>query len=194
MWQTFDSGNTWSGPTLVSQDATKTHWNPWMDYSPGGVLGLVWRTHEGAPFPALAPYSIWAATSDDGGQTFDVLKVNAGSPPAKAAAFLGLSGNIGQDRSAIALGDQGQRVYVALGRLADGRTEHLLQRDQIPDLRSPVALGGAAPGGPSTARPVLAGLDRELRSFAARAGTQATWRGTSDTWRSCSSHRFVAYS
>jgi len=115
VWQTFDSGNTWSGPTLVSQDATKTHWNPWMDYSPGGVLGLVWRTHEGAPFPALSPYSIWAATSDDGGQTFDVLKVNSGSPPAKTAAFLGLSGNIGQDRSAIALGDHGQRVYVAWG-------------------------------------------------------------------------------
>src|SRR5262245_16860014 len=115
VWQTFDSGDTWSGPTLVSQDATKTHWNPWMDYSPNGVLGLVWRTNEVAPFPALSPYSIWAARSDDGGQTYNVLKVNAGSPPAKTTPFLGLSGNIGQDRSAIALSDQGQRAYVAWG-------------------------------------------------------------------------------
>jgi hypothetical protein len=115
VWQTFDSGNTWNGPTLVSQDATKTHWNPWMDYSLGGVLGLVWRTHEGAPFPALAPYSIWSAISDDGGQTFKVLKANSGSPAAKTAPFLGMSGNIGQDRSAIALSDEGQRVYVGWG-------------------------------------------------------------------------------
>jgi hypothetical protein len=115
VWQTFDSGNTWSGPTLVSQDATKTHWNPWMDYSPKGVLGLVWRTHEGAAFPALAPYSIWAAISDDDGETYEVLNVNAGSPPAKATPFAGGSGNIGQDRSAIALSDKGKRVYVGWG-------------------------------------------------------------------------------
>mgnify|MGYP006341818615 CR=1 FL=1 len=100
---------------MVSQDATKTHWNPWMNYSPKGVLGLVWRTNELAPFPALSPYSIWAAISDDDGQTFNVLRVNAGSPPALTTPFLGASGNIGQDRSAITLADQGQRVYVAWG-------------------------------------------------------------------------------
>jgi len=47
----------------------------WMDYSPGGVLGLVWRTptepHSGslgAFFAPALPYDIWTAISRDGGE------------------------------------------------------------------------------------------------------------------------------
>ena len=65
MFLTRDSGRTWSGPTTVANDG-KTHWNPYLAYSPKGVLGLVWRTNEGAAFPALTPYSIWAAISNNG--------------------------------------------------------------------------------------------------------------------------------
>ena len=62
----------------------------------------MWRTNEGAPFPALTPYSIWAAISYDGGRTFSrPLEVNCCSPAAQPGPFTG--GNIGQDLSAIAL-------------------------------------------------------------------------------------------
>ncbi len=111
VFQTRDSGRTWSGPTTVANDG-KTHWNPYLAYSPKGVLGLVWRTNEGAAFPALTPYSIWAAISNNGGRTFSrPLEVNCCSPAAQPGAFTG--GNIPQDLSAIALSNQG--VYVAWG-------------------------------------------------------------------------------
>jgi hypothetical protein len=113
VFQTRDSGNTWIGPTTVANDG-KTHWNPWLAYSPKGVLGLVWRTNEGAAYPALTPYSIWAATSDDGGSTFSPpLEVNCCSPAAQPGPFTG--GNIGQDFSGIALSDKGQGIYVGWG-------------------------------------------------------------------------------
>jgi hypothetical protein len=112
VFQTRDSGRGWSRPTTVANDG-KTHWNPYLAYSPKGVLGLVWRTNEGAPVPALTPYSIWAAISYDGGRTFSrSLEVNCCSPAAPPPGpFLG--GNLGQDLSAITLNNQG--VYVAWG-------------------------------------------------------------------------------
>jgi hypothetical protein len=66
--RTRDFGNTWSAPTMVSEDATKTQWKPWMAYSPDGTLGLMWRTWQGSP--NSSPYNVWAAFSRDGGATF----------------------------------------------------------------------------------------------------------------------------
>jgi hypothetical protein len=114
VYNTHNSGNTWGGPSVVTEDATLTHWNGWMSYSPGGVLGLVWRTNTQAPFPALSPYSIWAAISFDDGQKFsEPLQVSQGSPAALSPPSAFSGGNIFQDLSAIALDDQ--RVYVGWG-------------------------------------------------------------------------------
>jgi hypothetical protein len=53
---------------MVSEDATKTQWKPWMAYSPDGTLGLMWRTWQGSP--NSSPYNVWAAFSRGGGATF----------------------------------------------------------------------------------------------------------------------------
>jgi hypothetical protein len=45
VYQTHDAGMTWSGPVTVTDDAQKTHFHPWMTYSPNGVLGLMWQTN-----------------------------------------------------------------------------------------------------------------------------------------------------
>jgi hypothetical protein len=53
VYQTQDAGNTWSGPTTITDDPTKTHFHPWMAYSPKGVVGLMWQTNvNSAPAPA----------------------------------------------------------------------------------------------------------------------------------------------
>jgi hypothetical protein len=88
VYQTRDSGKTFSGPTMVTEDATKKHAAPWMAYSPTGELGLMWRTYEPDPTnpQATSPYapsSIWAVVSSDGGATFSQpLKVNKVTSPA----------------------------------------------------------------------------------------------------------------
>ena len=108
MFETSDSGNTWSGPTTVAEDPDKTHWHPWMAYSPEGVLGMMWQTNETDPYPALSPYSVWAATSDDGGGMFNVLRVSKADSPAPASGPF--NGRTADDLSYIALDEQ--RVYV----------------------------------------------------------------------------------
>jgi hypothetical protein len=111
VFQTRNSGRTWSGPTTVANDG-KTHWNPYLAYSPYGVLGLVWRTNEPGPGPTF-PYSIWAAISNNGGRTFSrPLEVNCCSPAAPPGQLF-TGGDIPQDLSAIALSSKG--VYVAWG-------------------------------------------------------------------------------
>jgi hypothetical protein len=52
VYETRDAGATWTGPTTVTDDASKTHFHPWMAYSPKGVLGLMWQTNvNSAPAP-----------------------------------------------------------------------------------------------------------------------------------------------
>jgi hypothetical protein len=123
VYQTRDAGKTWSKPTIVTEDATKDHFHPWMDYSPKGVLGIMWRTRQPAPgqapapppasgmgFPSApsTPYNVWAAVSKDGGTTFSKpLKVSSADSPAPPA---GAFANAGDDYSSIAL--YGDHVYV----------------------------------------------------------------------------------
>jgi hypothetical protein len=45
VYQTKDAGASWTGPTMVTDDATKTHFHPWLAYSPAGVVGLMWQTN-----------------------------------------------------------------------------------------------------------------------------------------------------
>ena len=57
VYQTRDAGKSWSGPAIVTQDASKQHFHAWMAYSPKAVLGLMWRTRQPAPGQKLAPPS-----------------------------------------------------------------------------------------------------------------------------------------
>jgi hypothetical protein len=100
VYTTTDSGTTWTGPTVVSEDATKVHFKAWMAYSPQGVLGITWRTNQPDPDAGLVnraavtedadstscpvdddpnnfdpcdppfPYNVWAAISNNNGASF----------------------------------------------------------------------------------------------------------------------------
>lgn len=118
VYQTPDSGKTWSGGVKVSEDTTKTHFAPYAAYSPKGEFGLMWRTYEADPQNPTAkvpikPWSVWAAVSKDGGATFSqplkVSKANSPAPdsdPNDAFSFVGDHGPSGMTMD----GDGG--VYV----------------------------------------------------------------------------------
>jgi hypothetical protein len=120
VYETRDTGQTWSGPATVTEDATRTHFHGNMAYSRQGVLGMVWRTWQTAPgqaqpppqtMPGMGPnlpYNVWAALARDGGATFSApLKVSAADSPApQSGAFAGS----GDDYSGIAV--DGDHVYV----------------------------------------------------------------------------------
>jgi hypothetical protein len=88
VFHTPDSGKTWSKPLRLTEDASKTHFAPFVGYSPKGEFGLMWRTYEPDPMkrgamPPTMPYSVWAAISKDGGETFSKpLKVSQANSPA----------------------------------------------------------------------------------------------------------------
>lgn len=115
---TKDSGNTWSAPLRVTEDASKTHFAPYVGYSPKGEFGLMWRSYERDPAkptaaPPTMPYSVWAVLSKDGGETMSMpLKVSTKNSPAPpddpndSFAFVGDHGPSG-----IALDGEGG-VYV----------------------------------------------------------------------------------
>ena len=105
VYRTPDEGKTWSETVRVSEDASKTHFAPYVAMSSKGEFGLMWRTHEPDPNkprepapqnraadpmsamgrgPSL-PFSVWAVVSSDGGATFSkplkVSKANSPAPP-----------------------------------------------------------------------------------------------------------------
>lgn len=118
VFNTPDSGKTWGPAVKITEDASKTHFAPFVGYSPKGEFGLMWRTYEPDPRkPSAAapimPYSVWAAISKDGGATFSKpLKVSKADSPAPpddpndAFSFVGDHGPSG-----IALDGEGA-VYV----------------------------------------------------------------------------------
>jgi hypothetical protein len=114
VYETRDSGESWSKPVTVVEDNTKRHFHAWIAYSPSGVLGMMWRTSQAGPAPAAVsptpagpmPYNVWAAISRDGGATFsETLQVSGDDSPA------GLPGASGDDYSSIVL----DREYVYVG-------------------------------------------------------------------------------
>jgi hypothetical protein len=133
VFQTKDAGTTWTGPTTVTDDASKRHFHAWLAYSPKGVLGLMWQTNvNGGPgasggFPAAvpekipgevedqaaapaSPYRVWAAISTDGGTTFSAaLAVSKRDSPAPQTPLLPFG--IGDDFSFVTL--SGTHAYVA---------------------------------------------------------------------------------
>jgi hypothetical protein len=113
VYQTSDSGNTWSGPATVTDDSTKSHYHSWMAYSPDGTLGIMWRTRLPGPGQTAAPvtegfgggpalpYNVWAAISRDGGATFSQpFKVSSADSLAPQS---GPFGNAADDYSSITL-------------------------------------------------------------------------------------------
>jgi hypothetical protein len=86
VYVTNNSGNTWSKPTTVTEDAALTHFKPWMAYSPKGVLGLMWRTYTepgASGDDGSVPYNVWASTSNNGGTTFSTpLEISSSPSPA----------------------------------------------------------------------------------------------------------------
>ena len=103
VYQTFDSGTTWHGPTVVTEDTTVVHYKPWLSYSPQGVLGVMWRSTVPATTttsPAVAAKVVARAVSGDAvaaasitpaddGDTCDIPPgvsedCNDGDPPAGA--------------------------------------------------------------------------------------------------------------
>jgi hypothetical protein len=77
---THDSGSTWTGPTMLTDNASTSKFKTWIAYSPKGTLGLMWRSNDSAPG---GPYKVFAAVSDDQGATWsDPLQVSMASSPA----------------------------------------------------------------------------------------------------------------
>jgi len=117
---TSDYGVTWSKPVLIGQGPLHPRIQPWIAYSPSGVLGVGYKTLYTDPaalqqvFMAQAllgqlpgSYDYWTTVSFDNGHTFSApLKVsNAQSPPGNSG------GN--DDFSSVALDDQ--YLYAAWG-------------------------------------------------------------------------------
>jgi hypothetical protein len=100
VYQTFDSGATWHGPTTVTEDTSVVHYKPWISYSSQGVLGVMWRSTVPATTStttaALTAKALTttaavtaSATPADGGDTCDIPPgvsedCNDGDPPAGA--------------------------------------------------------------------------------------------------------------
>lgn len=107
VYHTPDAGKTWSDAVTITEAASKTHFAPYVGYSPKGEFGLMWRTYEPNPenptaSPPIMPYSVWAAVSKDGGTTFSkplqVSQANSPAPPSDpndAFSFVGDHGPSG---------------------------------------------------------------------------------------------------
>jgi hypothetical protein len=110
VYRTPDAGKTWDGPSRISESTGKTHFAPYVAFSPKGEFGLMWRTYEpdparpGAPAQQL-PYSVWAAVSRDGGATFSqplkVSSANSPSAPTDADDAFRITGDHGPSGMAI---------------------------------------------------------------------------------------------
>jgi hypothetical protein len=97
IWETDDSGQTWTGPAVLGEPPSQnTRFKTWLQYGPQGFLGVMWRTRTqiigtvGVFGELNGPYEIWAALSRDGGKSFSApLKVNQGVAPAYPSDYVG---------------------------------------------------------------------------------------------------------
>jgi hypothetical protein len=77
VYRTADAGRTWTGPTTFGVAGTSVN-EPWLAYSPTGVLGAGWKATR-----SDNSYTYYAAVSFDGGGTFAApIRISrAESPP-----------------------------------------------------------------------------------------------------------------
>ena len=85
---TSDYGRTWSKPVQIGQSPPNQRYEPWINYSPTGVLGVGYKTEYGANCAPIAgcsggSYDFWAAISQNGGRSFSspIRISHAVSPP-----------------------------------------------------------------------------------------------------------------
>jgi hypothetical protein len=109
---TDDYGETWSAPSTVAETVQGDDFKQWMDYSPNGVLGYMWKKKRDdlpppPPMPPVTsmadmmkmigraqgpPFDVYAAISCDGGKTWLLpVRVNAEASPAGPNGFDDLS-------------------------------------------------------------------------------------------------------
>ena len=131
VYNTNDSGKTWSGPKKITDDANKTHFHGWMAYSPKGVLSIMWKTREAPPtteksvMPSKAPYNVWAVISRDGGGTFsEPLKITTAASP----------GPVLEPLSTVAVGPQ--EVFLCWGDLRAGEMRSLFSAVKLDAFKS----------------------------------------------------------
>jgi hypothetical protein len=107
VYETNDSGVTWTGPTLVGDPAPFPKFFTWSAYSSTGTFGLVWRAATQATgIPFSTPFLVWTTVSEDGGATFATpLQVSAAASPANPPGH-----GPGDDYSHIAFGED--RLFV----------------------------------------------------------------------------------
>jgi hypothetical protein len=116
VYQTTDSGVTWTGPTVVNDGNPYDKARSALAYSLDGTLGLMWRAYTEAPSGGqiAAPFTVWAAVSTDGGATFaNPLRLGGVSPKPPRPGFH----NNADHYSSIGFGED--RLYVSW---ADSRT------------------------------------------------------------------------
>lgn len=118
VYTTHDFGQTWQGPTLVSDSPANPKFKPWLSYGPSGQLLLVWRNWHGTPNSPTTPYDVWAAVGSEHGGNGVVF--SAPVRVSSASAPYG-SGGGGDDFSFIT-GDN-QYVHVAWGDSRSGATQ-----------------------------------------------------------------------
>jgi hypothetical protein len=102
---TDDYGETWTGPHAIPETAKGGNFKQWMDYSPNGVLGFMWKKQREdlstPPPPTMKAlvgqtwgpaFDVYAAISCDGGRTWlPPARVNAESSPSGPNGFDDLS-------------------------------------------------------------------------------------------------------
>jgi BNR/Asp-box repeat len=85
---TSDSGQSWTGPAVIT---APNAFKPWIEFGPTGLLGVVWRTASsftagGTPPvipPPTATINAYSAVSFNGGRSFSApLRVNQQAEPA----------------------------------------------------------------------------------------------------------------
>jgi hypothetical protein len=106
-----DFGTTWSpfvtaGQTPNARSLTK----PWMEYSPKGILALMWRA-----IYADGTYDIWSSISRDGGKHFSAsIRVSHAVSPASIPARN--AGMFGDDLQNLAIDDENVHMVWADSR------------------------------------------------------------------------------
>lgn len=91
---TRDSGRSWSAPVVLGEDPAKDREHIWLEYSPTGALGVIWRTHAGAC--CFGSTDVWAVVSRDGGRRF-------GPPRRLSHASSPFTGGLGDDFQSVVL-------------------------------------------------------------------------------------------
>lgn len=112
VYETTDSGATWTGPAVVNDDAPDFgKARAAMTYSADGTVGLMWRAYTAAASPPCqicAPFNVYVTVSRDGGSTWaKAIKVNTQPSPKPPPGFHDNADHY----SDIAFGED--RVYVS---------------------------------------------------------------------------------